>query len=149
MGRILHMSMSIRVSSLPHWRCTIISWAGVLILRRMQNSLTVGGIWYISPLGPCCLPRIDVIKQVIRYAYTALRHKSCNKVARDSGGVCDLQGRSVLWWALTSVLYFVYTHYQHPQAGDTCVLHRLLEEAWCLRCFDSTKVTPVRVVFAS
>ncbi|KAG2337772.1 hypothetical protein BDR05DRAFT_894727 [Suillus weaverae] len=39
----------------------------------------------------------NVIKQVIRYTYTAIRHKSGNKVARDSGGVCDLQKCSVLW----------------------------------------------------
>ncbi|KAG1775302.1 hypothetical protein EV702DRAFT_973477 [Suillus placidus] len=39
----------------------------------------------------------NVIKQVIRYTYTAIRHKSGNKVARDSGGVCDLQKCSVTW----------------------------------------------------
>ncbi|KAG2133255.1 uncharacterized protein EDB93DRAFT_1067330, partial [Suillus bovinus] len=39
----------------------------------------------------------NIIRQVIRYTYTSIRHQSCNKVARDSGGVCDLQACSVLW----------------------------------------------------
>ncbi|KAG2110433.1 hypothetical protein BD769DRAFT_1365123 [Suillus cothurnatus] len=39
----------------------------------------------------------NVIKQVIRYTYTAIRHKSRNKVARESGGICDLQECSVSW----------------------------------------------------
>ncbi|KAG1839450.1 hypothetical protein DFJ58DRAFT_667754 [Suillus subalutaceus] len=33
---------------------------------------------------------------VIRYTYNAICHKSCNKVARESGGVCDLHKFSVL-----------------------------------------------------
>ncbi|KAG2072785.1 hypothetical protein BDR04DRAFT_970178, partial [Suillus decipiens] len=50
----------------------------------------------------------NVISQVIRYTYTAIRHKSCNKVARDSGGVCDLQKRSVLWLG-THAFYTVFS----------------------------------------
>ncbi|KAG1737327.1 hypothetical protein EDB19DRAFT_1637088 [Suillus lakei] len=64
----------------------------------------------------------NVIRQVIRYAYTAIRHKSCNKVARDNGGVSDLQKRSVLWLG-THAFYTVLS--KKPVYGASMLLKSL------------------------
>lgn len=41
------------------------------------------------------------------------------------------------------------SHRRYPQARNACVLHRVLEEAQCLRWFDPANFTPIPVVFAS
>lgn len=72
----------------------------------------------------------NVIKQVIRYAHTAIRHKSCNKVARDSGGVCDLQGRSVSWLG-THAFYTVFS--KKPDVYGASILLKSLQFELSLR----------------
>lgn len=60
----------------------------------------------------------NVIRHVIRYTYTAIRHQSCNKVARDSGGACDLQTYSVSWLGMHA-FYTVFSKKPNVYHGST------------------------------
>lgn len=40
---------------------------------------------------------LDSVRQVIRYAYTTIRNKATNKVARVSAGKCEIQKDHVIW----------------------------------------------------
>ncbi|KAG1744068.1 uncharacterized protein EDB91DRAFT_1050735 [Suillus paluster] len=65
----------------------------------------------------------DVIRKVTRYAYTAIRHKSCSKIARSSGGICGLQAGSVIWLG-THAFYTVLS--KKPEVYGTSTLLKSL-----------------------
>lgn len=78
----------------------------------------------------------NVIRQVIKYTYTAIHHKSYNKVARDSGGICDLQKSSVLWLG-THAFYTVLS--KKPKVYGTSTLLKSLLFGLSLSCNKKLK----------